>query len=57
MAQIFFYDWLNRFDNFIALTLGMKALLFIRHDMENGNEDKGPSLKNVRMDFLVPNTP
>eukprot|EP00171_Calliarthron_tuberculosum_P004123 IDg4123t1 len=51
-----FYAWLIRFDNFIDRKPGRKVLLMIDNCSAHGKRETLPPLRNVRVDFLPPNT-
>lgn len=56
MNQHLFFSWLERFDRYISREKGRKVLLLIDNCSAHGNERTLPSLENVRVDFLPPNT-
>lgn len=51
-----FFQWLQRFNEYIGRTTGRRALLLIDNCSAHGTVDSIPSLTNVTVDFLPPNT-
>lgn len=51
-----FFAWLVRFDNCIGRTVGRRVLLLVDNCSAHGKKDTLPPLRNVRVEFLPPNT-
>lgn len=51
-----FFSWLQRLDQFIGRQEGRKILLLIDNCSAHGTADSLPPLRNVRVQFLPPNT-
>lgn len=56
MTSSLFFEWLRRFNEFIARTNGRKVLLLIDNCSAHGTEDSIPKLSNVAVKFLPANT-
>ena len=56
MTRALFFDWLRRLDNFIGRTTGRKIILFLDNCAAHGTVLTLPTLHNVEVYFLPPNT-
>lgn len=56
MTSELFFNWLRRFDRTIGQDEGRKVLLLIDNFSAHGTPETMPTLQNVRVKFLPPNT-
>lgn len=56
MTMVIFFDWLKRFDAFIARTPGRRVLLLLDNFCGHGSPDCLPELCSVEVKFLPANT-
>lgn len=56
MDSVLFFEWLNRFNNYICQKPGRNVLLLLDNCSAHGTKRTIPTLSNVRIQYLPPNT-